>query len=77
MVDRLNLKLSDGNRVRSNRSSDNWKNNKINLFNANNKIKFINSIFVYENVDIYNMERLRIKIIYVLLDEFYNLVKVM
>jgi large-conductance mechanosensitive channel len=35
-VDRLNLKLSDENRVRSSRSSDNEKKNRNNLININN-----------------------------------------
>ena len=52
MVDRLNLKLSDGNRVRSSRSSDNKKIMKIININNNNNIKFINSIIIYENTNI-------------------------
>ena len=49
-VDRLNLKLSDENRVRSSRSSDNEKKNRNNLININNNnIKSINLI-LYKNV---------------------------
>jgi hypothetical protein len=49
-VDRLNLKLSDENRVRSSRSSDNEKKNINNLININNNnIKSINLI-LYKNV---------------------------
>jgi len=51
-VDRLNLKLSDENRVRSSRSSDNKKIMKIININNNNNIKFINSIIIYENTNI-------------------------